>query len=104
MAHTLSAKKNLRKSARRRDCNKSVRSGVKSQVKKLLRAVEGGNAESAQEQLRATAKKLYRAAAKNVIHKNLAARKLSRLSRKVNAALGKTGGTPAPKSASENTA
>ncbi len=96
MAHTLSAKKNLRKSAKRHLYNKSTKSAIRTQVKKLLRAIESGNAEAMQVELKVTVKRLYRAAARKVIHKNLAARKASQLTRKVNEALKKAGAPPAP--------
>lgn len=95
MPHSLSAKKSLRQSLRRHEYNKAVKSAVKTQIKKLQHAIEGGNAEQMQQQLRLTAKKLYQAADKGVIHKNLAARKVSQLTRKVNAAQGAASSTPA---------
>jgi len=87
MPHSVSAKKSLRQSQRRYLYNRSVKSAVKTQIKRLRHAVDGGNAEEMQQQLRATARKLYQAASKGVIHKNFASRKLAQLARQVNVAL-----------------
>ena len=86
MPHSRSAKKALRRSEARRVYNRAVKSAVKTQVKKLQVAIDSGNAEDMQAQLRLTAKRLHKAAAKKVIHRNYAARHLSRLSRRVKAA------------------
>lgn len=96
MAHTLSAKKNLRKVAKRQLYNRSTKSSIRTQIKKLLQTIDSSNAEAMRAQLQATVKRLYRAAARKVIHKNLAARKASQLTRKVNEALKKAGAPPAP--------
>jgi len=86
MPHLASAKKALRKNAKRQIHNKSIKSAVKTRVKKLLNAIESGNADDMKRELALTTKKYYQAVTKKVIHKNYAARHISRLSRKVNAA------------------
>jgi small subunit ribosomal protein S20 len=82
MPHTRSARKNLRKSEKRRIANRAVKKAIKKQIKAFLEAVEGP-IEELQKQYNLTAKRLDKAAAKRVIHPNLAARKKSQLARKV---------------------
>jgi small subunit ribosomal protein S20 len=84
MAHTKSAKKHHRQSKKRRVRNRAAKSSVKTQVKSLLNAVQEAPLEEARETYRLTVKKLDQAAAKGVIHPNLAARKKSRLARMLN--------------------
>jgi small subunit ribosomal protein S20 len=81
MPHTKSAKKNLRKSEKRRMHNRAVKRDIKLQVKKVEAAVESGPVEAIQTEYSLAAKKLDKAAAKRVIHRNLAARKKSQLSK-----------------------
>jgi small subunit ribosomal protein S20 len=81
MPHTKSAKKNLRKSEKRRMHNRAVKRDIKLQVKKVLAAAEGGPVEGLQTEYNLAAKQLDKAAAKRIIHPNLAARKKSQLSK-----------------------
>ena len=80
MPHTRSAKKSLRKNEKRRLHNRAIKKAIKFQIKKVLTAAEGPI-----DQLRAefnlAAKKLDKAAARRVVHPNLAARKKSQLAR-----------------------
>ncbi len=82
MPHTKSAKKNLRKSEKRRLHNRAVKKDIKTQVKSFLTAVEGPIDELKKE-FNLAAKKLDKAAAKRVIHRNTAARKKSQLARQL---------------------
>jgi small subunit ribosomal protein S20 len=86
MPNTKSAKKRLRQSLERRARNRAVKSSLKTQIKKVHSAVEGGDAAASADEFRAAAKKLDQAAAKGVIHRNKAARLKSRLSARVKAA------------------
>jgi len=81
MPHTRSAKKNLRKSEKRRLRNRSVKSALKTHIKRVVAAAEGGNLELLRAEVSLATKKLDKAAAKRVIHPNLAARKKSQLAR-----------------------
>ncbi|MCS6850203.1 MAG: 30S ribosomal protein S20 [Gemmataceae bacterium] len=83
MPHTKSAKKNLRKSIKRRLHNRSVKSAMKTQIKKVLRLAESGSVEELTKEYNLAAKKLDKAAAKRIIHPNLAARKKSQLAKLV---------------------
>lgn len=80
MPHTRSAKKNLRKSEKRRLHNRAVKRDIKTQIKSFLEALDGP-VDQLQKEYNLAAKKLDKAAAKRVIHPNLAARKKSQLAR-----------------------
>jgi small subunit ribosomal protein S20 len=84
MPHTRSAKKNLRKSEKRRLANRATKKAVKTQIK-TFQAALGGPVEELKAQYNLAAKKLDKAAAKRVIHPNLAARKKSQLARALHA-------------------
>ena len=81
MPNTANAKKALRQSERRRLRNRSNRSALRTTVKKVRVAVEAKDETVAREAFRVACKKLDQAAAKNLIHKNTAARTKSRLSK-----------------------
>ncbi|MBX3172644.1 MAG: 30S ribosomal protein S20 [Candidatus Eremiobacteraeota bacterium] len=82
MANTSSAKKAVRVIAKRTERNRGIRTGIKTAVKKVVKAEPG----KSEEALREAVKTLDQAAAKNIIHKNKAARKKSRLAKQVNKA------------------
>jgi small subunit ribosomal protein S20 len=81
MANIKSQIKRNRQNERRRLRNKSVRSEMRTRTKRALGAVEAGD-ESAPELLQAAIRRIDRAAAKGVIHKNQAANRKSRLMRR----------------------
>lgn len=85
MATHKSAEKRNRQSERRRQRNVSIKSQVKTRVKGVLAAVEAKNPEEAKGKLDTTVKVIARAASKGILHKNNAGRKISRLTKKVNA-------------------
>jgi small subunit ribosomal protein S20 len=89
MPTTKSAKKRLRQSLERRTHNRSVKSAVKTQVRKVRQAVAAGEIDKAETEFRLAAKKLDRAGAKRVIHPNAAARTKSRLSHLIKSAKSK---------------
>jgi len=86
MPTTKSAQKRLRQNVARRAANRSIKRAVRNQVRKVREAVDAGEIEKAESELRLAAKQLDRAGAKNVIHRNAAARVKSRLSAHVKAA------------------
>lgn len=86
MAHSLSAKKRIRQNVKRNARNRARKEQVKVQVKSFTAAVTAGDFEKAETELRKAAAKLDKTAAKHTIHKNTAARRRSRLTRKLNAA------------------
>ena len=85
MPTTKSAKKRLRQSVARRDRNRSIKRALRTQCRKVREAIEAGDAELAESEYRTAAKKLDRAGARNIIHRNAAARTKSRLSAKIKA-------------------
>ncbi|MGE5297478.1 MAG: 30S ribosomal protein S20 [Solirubrobacterales bacterium] len=85
MAHSLSAKKRVRQNARRRTLNRARKSQVKTQVKHLETTISEGKLTDAQEQFRLLSKKLDKVASTSTMHKKTAARKKSRLAKKINA-------------------
>jgi len=87
VAHSKSAIKRARQNEKRRLRNRVVKSNLKTAVKKVLQTLEAKNYEASKDALRAAISKISKAAAKGVIHKRSAARKISRLTRKVNTLL-----------------
>ena len=80
MANTTSAKKMVRKIARRTAVNKARRSRVRTFLRKVEEAIASGDKKAASEAFRLAQPELQRAVSKGVFHKNTASRKLSRLS------------------------
>lgn len=83
MAHTGSARKRVRQSEKHRARNKAQRSALRTQCRKVLAAVQAGNAQTAHTELGRAVRALDRAAGKRLIHPNQAARRKSRLSARV---------------------
>lgn len=81
MPNSASAKKSMRKAEVRRIRNRSARSALRTVLKKCRTAAAGEDAAVAQSAFRLAVKKLDQAAAHHLIHKNVAARTKSRLSR-----------------------
>ncbi len=79
MANTRSAEKRNRQSQKRRARNVSVRTRVKSAVKKVRESIERGELAAAQEAFVAAARLIDQASSKGVVHRNTASRKISRL-------------------------
>jgi small subunit ribosomal protein S20 len=77
MPHTRNAKKRLRQNEKRRSFNRATVKAIKTQVKKLKEVVGSGNMAQATIEYNLLAKKLDKAAARRVVHPNLAARKKS---------------------------
>jgi small subunit ribosomal protein S20 len=88
MANTHSAKKAVRKIKRRADVNRSRRSQMRTYVRKVEEAIAAGDPGAAAAALRAAQPLVMRAAQMGIVHAKAGARKVSRLSRRVNA-LGK---------------
>ena len=89
MPNIQSARKRLKQSLVRRERNRAAKRAIRTEYKKVLDAVEAGNVEQAETELRAAAKKYDQAAAKKTIHKNAASRIKARLSAKVKKLKGK---------------
>jgi small subunit ribosomal protein S20 len=85
MANTLSAKKAARKIERRAAVNRSRRSQMRTYVRKVEEALAAGDHGAAAAAFRVAEPMVMRAAQKGIVHPNTAARKVSRLSRRINA-------------------
>jgi small subunit ribosomal protein S20 len=83
MANNAAARKRIRVNLRKALRNRSDRSAVKTYVIKFRRLADGGDAAQAQEQARTAVAALDRAASKGVLHPNNAARRKSRLMRRL---------------------
>lgn len=82
MANIKSQIKRIRTNEAARQRNKSVKSSVKTAIRKFREAAEAGDREKALELLRAASKKLDKAASKGVIHTNQAANKKSAMAKR----------------------
>lgn len=87
MANTKSAKKDLRRTAKRRQRNIQVKSALKTYVKKVRVSAATGDAEATAVALVSAVKALDKAAQKGTIHKNAAARRKSRAAKAANKVL-----------------
>ncbi len=85
MANHKSAIKRALQSEARRIRNRSRKTRMKTAVKKLEEALAARSPEQAQATLKEAISVIDKTASKGVIHKNMASRKISRLTRKVNA-------------------
>ena len=84
MANIKSAKKRILVNRTKAERNKSIRSAVKTAMKKVDTAVANNDLAAAQAALPEAVKAIEMAASKGVYHKNNAARKVSRVSKAVN--------------------
>lgn len=85
MANTSSAKKMVRKIARRTEVNKARRSRVRTFLRQVEDAIASRNQQAASDAFRAAQPELHRAVSKGVVKKTTASRKLSRLSARIKA-------------------
>lgn len=85
MANTPQAKKRARQNDKRRIHNASLRSMVRTYIKKVVAAIDAGDAEKAKTAYAAAVPVIDRMADKGIIHKNKAARHKSRLNAQVKA-------------------
>lgn len=85
MANIKSAKKRIKVTAKKTLNNRMVKSALKTAIKKLEAAIAANNAEEAKVLFVKATKSLDMAASKGVLHKNMVARKKSRLAAKLNA-------------------
>ena len=85
MANSPQARKRARQAVRRRAHNASLRSRMRTSVKRVARALDAGDAEAAGAALKQAGPALDGAAGKGLIHKNKAARHKSRLNARLKA-------------------
>lgn len=96
MAHSLSAQKRIRQTAKRNARNRARKEELKNDTKAFTAAVEKKDAKAAETALKTVVQNLDRIKFKSTIHKNTAARKRSRMTKRLNAM--KAGTTKAAKS------
>lgn len=85
MAHSLSAKKRIRQNVRRRGLNRARRSTLRTKLRKCGDLLARGSADAAAGAIRETCQTLDREANRGTLHRNAAARRKSRLARRLNA-------------------
>jgi len=88
MANIRSQIKRNRQNETRRRRNQAVRSELKTRAKTAMAAAESGDAAATSAALREAQRRLDTASAKGVVHPRTAARRKSRLTKRVNARLG----------------
>ena len=85
MANTTSARKRIRTNARRAAINTARRSRIRTFTKKVELALAAGDANAAQDALKAAQPELMRGASRGIIAKKMVSRKISRLSARIKA-------------------
>lgn len=85
MANHASAKTRIRRNARRAVINGARRGRIRTFIKKIETALIAGDAKQADEAFKEAQPEIQRGVAKGILHKNTAARKLSRLSARIKA-------------------
>ena len=85
MANHKSAKKRIRRNEAFNEVNSNRKSRIRTFIKKVEAAIEGGNAEEARSALKAAQPEMHRGVTRGVFHKNTVSRKLSRLSARIKA-------------------
>lgn len=85
MAHHKSAKKRIRRNARRAEINGARMGRVRTYVKAVEAAIDGGDQAAARDAFKAAQPELHRGVRAGIIHRNMAGRKLSRLSKRIKA-------------------
>ena len=83
MANTSSAQKAARQMIRRTEINKARRTRVKSDIRSVEEAIKNGDRNAALEAMKLAEPDLMQAAQRNIIHKNNASRKVSRLTHQI---------------------
>ena len=85
MANSLQAKKRIRQSETRVERNTARRTRLRGVIKSVEQAIDNGDHATAATALAAAQPEIMRSVTKGVMHKNTASRKISRLSKRVNA-------------------
>ena len=83
MANHQSAKKRIRQTERRTEINGTRRSRISTYVRKVEEAIESGDKAAAEAAMRGAMPELHRGVLRGIMHKNTAARKISRLTRRI---------------------
>ena len=83
MANTPQAKKRIRRNEKRETVNKNRVSRIRTFIKKVETAIESGDKDQANQALKDMQPELARGVSKGVYHRNVAARKMSRLNKRI---------------------
>ena len=83
MANTTSARKATRKIARKTEINKARRTLLRNSMRKVEEAIASGDRNAALAAMKEAEPVIMRAAQRNVVHKNAASRKVSRLTHRI---------------------
>lgn len=83
MANHQSAKKRIRSTARRTDINGARRGRIRTYVRKVEEAIATGDKAAAQTAMQGAMPELHRGVLRGILHKNTAARKISRLTKRI---------------------
>lgn len=83
MAHTASAKKRNRQSIKRNLKNRSAKHAIKTQIRKVVLAVEAKDPATASHELQVLTRSLDKASVRRILHPNAASRTKSRLATRV---------------------
>lgn len=85
MANSPASKKRARQALARTEVNKARKSRIRTYLRKVEEAIDGGDQDVAKSALRAAQPELMRGVTKGIYHKNTVSRKVSRLSSRVKA-------------------
>ena len=85
MANHKSAKKRIRQTVSRTEVNRDRRGRIRSYVRKVEEAIASGDKGSAETAMQGAMPELHRGVVRGVMHKNTAARKISRLTKRIKA-------------------
>lgn len=85
MAHHASAKKRIRRNARRLEINHARIGRIRTSVKKVEAAIDAGDQAAAKEAFKGAMPELMRGRSKGVLHANTVSRKVSRLNARIKA-------------------
>lgn len=96
MAHSLSAKKRIRQNLKRRARNRARQSALKTRLRRCREELARGTFQSAEAAYRQACKLLDREANRGLLHPNAAARRKSRLARRLNQLKTKQPAAPTP--------
>ena len=83
MANHASARKRVRRNGRAAAVNGARTSRMRTFIKKVEVAIAAGDSTAAKEALKSAQPEIYRSVSKGLLHKNVAARKMSRLSARI---------------------
>ena len=85
MPNIVSAKKRMRQTARKTEVNRARRSRIRTFIKKVDLAVQSGDKADAQLALKLAQPEIMRGVTRGIMHRNTAARKISRMAARIQA-------------------